>query len=415
MRNTTFLSLIVIAGLVLLAAPVIAEPPPGAAPSLWFTCNVGGASVAIDGTFMGTIPAGGELDVPYDPAYTNYEVTATGYNPASGAINYPLGGSSHLQIPVTLTPKPVGSGKGWITVHSNVDGASVAFGGVVRGTIQGGSFTYEVSTTGTPLSTYTVSKAGYESYMGPINQMPATDQTIDLYATLNPVPTTTVPTDRPTTVASPIGGSQGWFAIHANVNGASVYFDNVFKGTINAGVLNVPVYSTGTPYSAYRVEKSGYATASGTLPAAPAGGATRDVYVTLNAAPTYAPTPVPTTQGEIIGGDQGFYVVHSNVDGATVLFDSDRKGVITGGKLTVRVYTTGTPYRTFTVEKAGYASFNGQVNQYPAKGQTVDLYATLIPAPVTTAPTPTKSPLPVWIAGLAVCGGIFVATRAKKE
>jgi hypothetical protein len=46
-----------------------------------------------------------------------------------------------------------------------------------------------------------------------------------------------------------------------------------------------------------------------------------------------------------------WFIVHSNVDGATVLFDGDIKGQTSQGLLYVEAYTTGTPYLTFRVEK----------------------------------------------------------------
>ena len=57
-----------------------------------------------------------------------------------------------------------------------------------------------------------------------------------------------------------------------------------------------------------------------------------------------------TTAPQLIGGDMGTYLVTANVEGANVSFDSDYKGVITDGQLAVPVYTTGTPYRTVTVQ-----------------------------------------------------------------
>jgi PKD repeat protein len=81
-----------------------------------------------------------------------------------------------------------------------------------------------------------------------------------------------------------------------------------------------------------------------------------------------------------IGGDKGYYLVHSNVDGASVFLDDHYKGVIQNGTLLIQVYTTATPYYTYTIEKDGYQTFTAPITQHPAKGQTVDLYANLTPA-----------------------------------
>ena len=87
--------------------------------------------------------------------------------------------------------------------------------------------------------------------------MPTSDQTIDLYVTLNPVPTATTfaPTTIPT-VLTPFGGDAGCYLLSCNVSGASVYFNTVNTGTITEGILTVQVYITGTPYKTYRVGKN---------------------------------------------------------------------------------------------------------------------------------------------------------------
>lgn len=81
-----------------------------------------------------------------------------------------------------------------------------------------------------------------------------------------------------------------------------------------------------------------------------------------------------------IGGDEGWIDVRCNVDGATVKFDGEYKGVTAGGSLTVPVYTTGSPYSTVTVEMSGYNTFSGSLVM-PTAGQTTTVYATLNPNP----------------------------------
>jgi phosphatidate phosphatase APP1 len=207
----------------------------------------------------------------------------------------------------------------------------------------------------------------------------------------------------PSSAQPPIGGDNGWYAVHCNVDGASVYFDNEYKGVIEAGVLYVPVYTTGTPYQSFRVEMDGYTTYYGDVTSVPAKGEVFDLYATLN--------PVQPTSPPVIGGDIGWYTVHCNVDGATVMFDNEVKGVISQGTLSVQVYTTGTPYQTFTVSKDGYTPYTATITQYPAKGETVDLYATLNPV-ATSTPTP-QAPLSPALAGgaLLIVGLLFVSGR----
>lgn len=201
----------------------------------------------------------------------------------------------------------------------------------------------------------------------------------------------------------PIGGDRAWYAVHCNVDGAMVYFDGQPKGEIQGGVLYVEAYTTGTPYNSYTVTKDGYTTFGDSINGVPGKGETFDLYATLN--------PTQPTQAPVIGGDIGWYTVHSNVDGATVMFDNTYQGIITNGILSVQVYTTGTPYSTYTVTKEEYLPFTSPVTGYPAKGQTVDLYATLNPAPTQV---PTKSPLSLGIVvfGIAVAGYLLVSRRS---
>ena len=177
------------------------------------SCNANGATVYINGIEKGTI-SGGSFEIPHEESFSSYKITLDGYYDKTGSIPEPMmGQTTDITVDAMLTRKPVGSGKGWITVHANIDGASVAFDGVTKGTTAGGVFTQEVATTGSPYSSFTVSKSGYVTYEGPISGMPEDGATKDLYATLNPVPTTTtattMPTTVPTAVPSPIGGDAG--------------------------------------------------------------------------------------------------------------------------------------------------------------------------------------------------------------
>jgi hypothetical protein len=90
-----------------------------------------------------------------------------------------------------------------------------------------------------------------------------------------------------------------------------------------------------------------------------------------------------SAQTGVIGGDMGIYRIHCNVDGAGVYFDGEYKGVIADHILDVPVMSTGTPYRSYTIEKEGYKSYTGPINAVPVKGQVINLYATLSALPVT--------------------------------
>ena len=366
------------------------------------SCNANGATVFINDESRGTI-SNGELELTYQDGFSTYKIIRDGYYDKVGSIPEPAPGqTTDITIDATLTQKPAGSGKGWITVHCNLDGATVSFDGVTKGTTSGGVFTHEVATTATPYTSYSVSKSGYVTVTDTLSGMPSDGQTLDLYATLNPVPATTVATTVPTSIPTTsmiIGGDEGWYKITGNVNGASVYFDSAYKGAVSGGSLTVPVYSTGTPYKTYRVEKEGYVTATGSLPAAPAKGQTVTVHVPLSPVATQTMTSRPTATAAPPGSEKGYIAIHANVDGATVTVGSNPVGIITSGVLKVPVSTTGTPYAAFTVAKPGYTTTTGTVPRQPAAGETVDVYVTLTEEPV--VPT-TESPLslPVIIAGI---------------
>ncbi|MDD1715731.1 MAG: PKD domain-containing protein, partial [Methanolinea sp.] len=78
-----------------------------------------------------------------------------------------------------------------------------------------------------------------------------------------------------------IGGSTGYIRIVGNVDGAKVYFDADFKGTLSNGVLVVPVYITATPYRMINVRAEGYIPYSTPITRYPGEGDTIDYTVTL--------------------------------------------------------------------------------------------------------------------------------------
>ena len=302
-------------------------------------------------------------------------------------------------VPLAAADESAAANQGWYIIHCNVYGADIYFDDKYVGTFQSGTMTVPASTTGTPYKTIRVQRYGYTTYTRSLTLVPGTDQMVDLNVTLDPI--TIIPTPTQTTV----GSDTGWYVVHSNVEGATVLFDGANMGIISGGNLTVPVYSTGTIYQSYTVQKDGYTTYSGKIGRVPQKGETIDLYSSLN--PLAA---VPTTPAGA-GGAVGWFVVHSNIDGASVSLDNDPKGVITNGNLLIPVSVTGTPYKTFTVYKSGYIPFTSTLDTYPAQNRTVDLYATLNPQ---TATTP-NSPLPLGITLLAlITGGIAAEVLSRK-
>lgn len=176
--------------------------------------------------------------------------------------------------------------------------------------------------------------------------------------------------------AQVIGGDTGWYIFHSHADGTVISLDSTVKGVITDGELSIPVYTTGTPYATYTAayDSGGFhESVTKTLPMMPGKGESIDIYLDITPVPTPSPAPVPKP----IGGDQGWYDVYCNVPGASVSFDGDVKGTISGNSLTVPVYTTGTPYSTITVSAPDYVTVTESLDRHPAKGETVDLYITL--------------------------------------
>jgi hypothetical protein len=84
-----------------------------------------------------------------------------------------------------------------------------------------------------------------------------------------------------TTAPQMIGGDMGTYLVKANADGANVTFDSDFKGITKDGQLNVPVYTTGTPYRVITVEKSGYAVYTANITSVPEKNETVEISVTL--------------------------------------------------------------------------------------------------------------------------------------
>ena len=310
-----------------------------------------------------------------------------------------LGITALICIP-PASAEATGSDPGWYVIHCNVYGANIYLDDKFVGTAPQGALTVPTSLDGTPYKKIRVQKYGYSTFVDTITKIPAGGDMVDLYVNLWELPSTT---------PAEIIGDVGWYTVHCNTEGATVLFDETEKGEVYQGVIFVPVYSTATPFHSYTVKKEGYSSYTGTIDRVPERGETIDLYASISPAETATATPAS------VGGDIGWYTVHSNVDGATVTFGKDVKGKTAKGTISVQVFVTGTPYKTFTVYKAGYIPYNGTIARYPAKGQTIDLYATLNAEPETMTPVPpTKTPLSPAVASIAlIMGGVCAGMSAR--
>ncbi len=157
-----------------------------------------------------------------------------------------------------------------------------------------------------------------------------------------------------------IGGEQGYYLVHCNVDGALVYVDNAYKGTIQQGVLSVPVYVTGTPYTSFRVIKEGYSYYNGPVYSVPAAGETIDLYATLDALPIYTP---------------GTLTILSSPAGPDVYLNGNLSGKVPPSG----VYTRTLPAGSYSIELHldGYAPYTKEV--YIASDSMMKVSATLNP------------------------------------
>jgi len=129
-----------------------------------------------------------------------------------------------------------------------------------------------------------------------------------------------------------------------------------------------------------------------------------------------ARTPVPDTYPLTFGEDTGWFVVHANVDDATVDFDTDRIGALSHGTLVVPVNVTASRYKTFSVFKLGYLSFPVTIDQYPERGEVVDLYSTLtVPTTATRPPTTQPASLPAVLSPLAIVSFLMVCAIMRSR
>ena len=99
------------------------------------------------------------------------------------------------------------------------------------------------------------------------------------------------------------GDNQAEFIVYCNIDGAEVYFDDIYKGFIGDGELKVPIYTTDKPYSTYLVKKDGYTPFTTKISNYPAAGGTVKLYSTLTPSGTqYAKVPSPGSPITILTG-----------------------------------------------------------------------------------------------------------------
>jgi hypothetical protein len=172
----------------------------------------------------------------------------------------------------------LGGDRGWYEFHCHADGAKVHLDSEYVGDIQNGMLSVPIYTTGTPYATYTVAYEACGSYASVTKNLPgipAKGQTIDIYIDIEPAPC-------PTPTPKPVGGDMGYYMIWSNEDGVTVELDGENKGMTMNGHLQIPVYTTGTPYTTMTAYKPGYIPVTEEITENPGPGETIDLYVTMN-------------------------------------------------------------------------------------------------------------------------------------
>ncbi len=245
-------------------------------------------------------------------------------------------------ITITLVTIAPGGGKGWIDVYSNVDGATVYFDGTPEGTTAGGILSVAVAVAGTPVRQITVSKSGYNSWQGPLSRMPAEGEHVQVYATLNPIPTQTT--------VSPV--QTGSIYAQSSPAGAAIYLNGNFKGYAS---LTIPDLAPGS-YSIKAV-LNGYTPDVQTVHVY--AGSTTPYY------PSLQPSPPPPRQ-------TGTVTVTSQPGAAFIYVDGNYQGK---APLTTTQYTGS---HSFRLSLSGYNDYTQTL--YVNAGTNQQLNAILTPA-----------------------------------
>ncbi|MCU0630256.1 MAG: PEGA domain-containing protein [Methanoregulaceae archaeon] len=269
---------------------------------------------------------------------------------------FAIGFSSAEDMPVGN----VGGGKGYYDISSTPEGGTVFFDGKHKGVTP---VTVEVSSSGTPGHTISISKAGYQTWIGNYPGNPSDGETIPINADLLFIPVTEPTPLPPTTI---IGGGKGYYDISSTPEGGTVIFDGIYKGVTP---VTVEVSSSGTPGHTISISKEGYQTWIRNEQGNPFEGET----VHVDAELVFIPITLPTTP---IGGEKGYYYVTSSPGGAAVTLDGTNQG---STPVTLEVSSTGTPGHTIVVSMPGYQSWSHYYPGNPPAGSTVNVNAVLSP------------------------------------
>jgi hypothetical protein len=299
----------------------------------YITSTPSGASAYFDGNYLGTTPTTVQVYTSGTPSHT-LTLYLSGYQDYTRTISGNPGAGETITLYNTLTPQP-GSQQGYYYISSSPSGASVYFDGAYQGT---SPVTVTVSTTGTPGHTLSISLSGYQTYTQSISGNPSAGQTVNIYATLNP-----------------ISSNYGNVYVASSPSGATATLDNSQTGT-----TPTTFYSVSTGSHTIQISRSGYQTYYGTVQVS--SGSTTTVSVTL--------PPISSSVGSLY--------MTSNPSGAQVYVDSSYRGTT---PTTVGNLAPGT--HAVLLRLSGYQDFSGTATIYAS--QTTTMSANLVQVTPTTS------------------------------
>lgn len=201
----------------------------------------------------------------------------------------------------------------------------------------------------------------------------------------------------------------GWYVVHwLNGDGAEVYFDGEYKGTIAGTKLVVAADPAAPPAREYTIRRGDRLLYTGFIDRTPAAGEAIDLF------PQRYQVEQPVPGAEV--NDTGWYLIYG-ADGEEVSFDNEFVGVIEGGTLRVAVNTTLPPPEEFVRRNKDKGTmFRHQLSPPPLQGETVHVYTSVQPAPHASSLPPEPAPTPVpgfGVAGAAI--GLLIAARCLRE
>jgi hypothetical protein len=377
------------------------------------TSSPSGAMASVDGTNVGSTPTTATVYVTGTPGHT-IVVTMDGYQPWSKYYqgNPPAGATIPVNavlfaIPVTLpVTAPPGGEKGYYSIQSSPTGSTVTFDNKYVGTTP---VTVDVSTSGTPGHTITVSATGYQTWSQSVTGNPSAGQTIQIFASLTPVQqfgniyVSSSPSgataildngqDSLVTSGTFYNVAPGWHNVQVSMPGYQVYSNNNVQvtsgGTSNVYASLVPVVQSGSLSissipkgaglyidNAYKGETNqivgGLSAGPHTVVLKLAGYQTFTNTYGVNAGQT---TYASVTMVPVQNPSTGDLLVTSSPSGAAVYLNGNYQGVTSqsGGPLDITDLTAAT--YTVVLKKSGYQDYTTTVKI--VGGQTAQVAATL--------------------------------------